>query len=553
MRLKYFFLIFTIPFLALCVLFLPFRLEIKTESVYGNKAVPKAEVTAISEAMDYHPSANVIEKNGTLYANWLYLSASVPVTRIGVKELTAEYSIPIYEGSIPNKNGFFVKAVFEDNTAEKLEVFTVKDELKEIHEETTYTIATEYGEVKAVVKPLMIDHIRAVYPEEVDYGTHFRDNPLLVFKVYEDGTEEQTVNYSTDAPDVFTEDTDINITCGNHSYKCSVSVVRVDSVEAVSRTRKTGEAPEFTNIILTYTNGNTKEVDVTDVVFREDLSLPMKEGENTYHIEYNGMIFPVTVNARSLSFAEEAALTFSQEAEMADYTHISDTIFVTVTRHELEDAFYYLTHVVINSPSQLCSGLSYGDYGGERELPTDAAKRLNWVVGTNGSNFNYGTGAPEYAGVCIKNRQVMEGTRTNGMEICLMSNGVLFSPDAGVDPERLIASGVTDSWSCGDTLLIDNGQAVNVGIQSQQYRYPRTAVGMVQPCEYYLITAGSGNYKGGMTYDEVRNVLMLRGCSFGKCMDGGGSSALILDGELINNPAVNDSERAVADFLYFVE
>ncbi len=236
------------------------------------------------------------------------------------------------------------------------------------------------------------------------------------------------------------------------------------------------------------------------------------------------------------------------------YSYVSSNIVVTIRRYQTANSYYYLTHVVTKSASQIHSGLSYGTFGGTRETPTHASKRLGWVVGINGSNFKYSNGQPDntHATLCIKNSSIKYGIRTNGQEICLKKDGTLFSPAAGVTGLSLLKQGVTDTWSCGDTLLISNGKGVNYGIQSQQYRYPRTAIGMVKPCEYYMITAGSGNYKGGMTYTEVRSVLLEHGCTFGKCMDGGGSSALVFKNQLINTPATG-SERAVADFLYFTK
>jgi exopolysaccharide biosynthesis protein len=47
-------------------------------------------------------------------------------------------------------------------------------------------------------------------------------------------------------------------------------------------------------------------------------------------------------------------------------------------------------------------------------------------------------------------------------------------------------------------------------------------------------------------------VLFELGCGYGKCMDGGGSASLVVDGELINTPAGGE-ERPVADFLYFTD
>jgi exopolysaccharide biosynthesis protein len=245
---------------------------------------------------------------------------------------------------------------------------------------------------------------------------------------------------------------------------------------------------------------------------------------------------------------------YAHEIETAKYLHLTDTIMVTINEYETDEYYYLLTHIIIDDPSQIHAGLSNDDYGGSRETPTSAAERLGWVVGINGSNFSYVTNTPTMADISIKNSQVMPDSKmtANGMEICLTNSGNLFSPQQGMTASELLAMGVTDTWCCGDTLLISNGQAVNVGIQSEQYRYPRTAIGMVRPCEYYIITAGNGGYNKGMTYDEIRDTLMSRDCGFGKCLDGGGSSSLVFEKQLLNKPAAG-SERPVTDFLYFTE
>ncbi len=251
----------------------------------------------------------------------------------------------------------------------------------------------------------------------------------------------------------------------------------------------------------------------------------------------------------------EAMETYSDEPDTALYTYTSDHMLVTITQMTYGEASCYLTHVVIDSPSQIHAGLSHDTYGGEREKPTDASARLGWIVGVNGGNFSWQSGGGDrYMGsIIIKNREIMpdSGRISNGMEICLSAGGILREAVHGETAEELIEQGVTDTFTCGDTPLIKGGVRIHMDIQSQQYRYPRTAVGMVEPGEYYLVTAG-GLGSSGATYDEIRDLLWEKGCTFAKCMDGGGSSALVFQNELINQPA-GGLERAVSDFLYFTD
>ena len=320
-----------------------------------------------------------------------------------------------------------------------------------------------------------------------------------------------------------------------------------------------GSAVDIEKLTITYSDGLIETIPgsriqfVNPGVYDKEIYAPvLHAGRNEIRFRLQGSVYHFYVDAVANTPATLAARQLQDEISKSLYSHTSDSIFVTIRKYKTEQSEYLLTHVIINDLSQIRSGLSHDSYGGEREKPSDASKRMGWVVGVNGSNFNWGTGRPEYAGLCIKNGKLMEGRYTNGMEICLKKDGALFSPEKGITGEKLISMGVTDTWSCGDCLLISDGNGVNYGIQSQQYRYPRTAVGMVKPGEYYLITAGSGGYEGGMTYDEVREVLLRHGCSFGKCMDGGGSSTLVFENEVVNPVAIR-SERAVADYLFFAE
>ena len=311
----------------------------------------------------------------------------------------------------------------------------------------------------------------------------------------------------------------------------------------------------ITGVTLSYEDGSAKSLSDKDI---GDGEYVLRNGENTLSVEYHGETLSSVVNAKPNTNVRMALKDDSIQADISSAvkSYVDDTIIAYVNEYSTDKCHYYLTHVIINDPTQMCAGLSHDTYGGERETPTSASERMGWVVGINGSNFSYASGTPDpnMANIRIKQGVLMpdSGTVSNGMEICILPNGTLFSPPEGMTADDLLAMGVTDTYCCGDTLLVNHGNAVNVGIQSNQYRYPRTAIGMIRPCEYIIVTAGEGGYEMGMTYDEVRDVLMSNGCVFGKCMDGGGSSTLVFQNEMVNEPATNE-ERAVVDFLYWVK
>ena len=53
----------------------------------------------------------------------------------------------------------------------------------------------------------------------------------------------------------------------------------------------------------------------------------------------------------------------------------------------------------------------------------------------------------------------------------------------------------------------------------------------------------------GLTYLECGQYLQTKGCTFTLPLDGGGSSTMVFEGEVLN--AEKGHERAVVDFVYF--
>ena len=75
---------------------------------------------------------------------------------------------------------------------------------------------------------------------------------------------------------------------------------------------------------------------------------------------------------------------------------------------------------------------------------------------------------------------------------------------------------------------------------------------MKTPGEYYVMTAVTNGYSGGLSFVFMQQKYQELGCTFARSLDGGGSSSLVFEGNLINNPAAG-SERPVVDTLYVTE
>ncbi len=253
-----------------------------------------------------------------------------------------------------------------------------------------------------------------------------------------------------------------------------------------------------------------------------------------------------------------ALIEYAKEYHNADYSYFSESLFYTCTKVEEEDSFYYLTHIVIKDASQINGDHSYGDIAGERETVQDAANRTGAKIAINGSYFRYETGFAYGGELLIRDNHVLHGAYADGYEICLRKDGTLFSPGYNT-VDSVLAQDVVFSWgTCEDLLIKDSKKCVLTDYDWNGCSYPRTAIGMVRPLEYYIITAGGADHSGGITIYEEQEIFSDLGCAFARGLDGGGSSSLVIDGEYINENGdrLDDGtllRRPVADCLLIYE
>ena len=87
---------------------------------------------------------------------------------------------------------------------------------------------------------------------------------------------------------------------------------------------------------------------------------------------------------------------------------------------------------------------------------------------------------------------------------------------------------------------------------------PRTAIGIIEEEDgslHYIIVVSDGrtDESEGLTLYQLAEVMQQYGATTAYNLDGGGSSTLYFNGQVVNNPTTNGntiSERAVSDIVY---
>lgn len=231
------------------------------------------------------------------------------------------------------------------------------------------------------------------------------------------------------------------------------------------------------------------------------------------------------------------------------YTYTSSTLKIDLRKKSMHWVSYWAAKIHISSPSQLRSALSYGTYGGTRQTTSSAVSSNGGIIGVNGSAFSYQTGKPSPLGMCIKNGKIYGNYMTSYSVMAVKKDGTIYTPAQGLMGKDLLADGVKDTYNFGPVLIKD-GKVQPAWSETAKY-YPRTAIGMISPCNYVLLVTNTGSYTGLNHWDMV-NIFLSYGCTYAYNLDGGGSATLYYNGNVMNS-LISDYQRPCADFLYFTK
>lgn len=500
----------------------------------------------------------------TAYGDTTLVLAPATITDLSIK-----YDVPdVCEGDLFDKRKVSADVRMDDGFERSLPNIEVyADDGMVIHGEQNIRVNTPYGEGTLVIKPYPLIDQTVEYTDVIFEGDILDPAKLVVTQTFDNGTADhfvrRTQRWSTDGMSSqkieASRGMSFSIITTADTTEFTPTIVELDHVEMVQKDGApllVGTVPNPDYFIIRYSDGSSVDVYVEDVI-KDGYSWENEanEGENWYSFDYNGHNYHfVTYGIKELP-VKTAVGTFSDEFASSELNYISDNMYVAIISGTDGNTTYKLAHVVVNTPAQVKAGLSNDTYGGERETLTAAAKRKpEWIVGINASVFDYETGGLDrsIAKSIIKNGEIMPDSEEmcSGMETYLTSGAVFGSPYEGTSSEDLVNRGVTDTFASRDLVLIADGVPMNESVFSEAA--PRTAIGMVRPGEYYLYVASGDGYSGGATYGQVRAVMWEHGCVYARCLDGGSSSVMVFKGDLVNTPAAG-VERAVADYIYFVD
>lgn len=247
--------------------------------------------------------------------------------------------------------------------------------------------------------------------------------------------------------------------------------------------------------------------------------------------------------------------TTSSEVENLNGVKVAHTGDKGIDRYDIHTKKFDGYILEINDPTRLKIGYTkrIGEVG---QRTSEIAEENGAVAAINGGGFTdrssngklwAGTGAyPE--GLVISDGKVIYSDVKANEKVnitAFTADGTLIVGDHTLND--LKKKNVVEAVSFRNSLII-NGKTVAVEDEGLN---PRTAIGQKSDGTIImLVIDGRTGLKPGATLKEVQNILLQQGVVNASNLDGGSSSTMYLNGEIINNPCDWNGERTVATALY---
>lgn len=254
--------------------------------------------------------------------------------------------------------------------------------------------------------------------------------------------------------------------------------------------------------------------------------------------------------------AEEVQAAVQETSVQEEIEHeetTQDGITVELTEYRENDTTLYVADVWVTDPTQLKTAFANGTYGKNvKDTTSDIADSVDALLAING-DF-YGARNSSYV---IRNGVLYRSTSSGAEDLVIYEDGSFAIIDEDeVTAEQLLADGAVQVLSFGPALIEDGEIAVTQGeeVGKAMASNPRTAIGICGDGHYvFVVSDGRTDESKGLSLYELAEFLQELGVETAYNLDGGGSSTMVYQGEVVNNPTTSGNsvkERSVSDIVY---
>ena len=230
-----------------------------------------------------------------------------------------------------------------------------------------------------------------------------------------------------------------------------------------------------------------------------------------------------------------------------------DNIKIKISEYIENDTKIYVADVEVNDSSYLKTAFAKDTYGKNiTDKTSSISESVNAILSINGDFYGV-----QIKGFVLKNGKIYRSISNSNEDLVIYSDGNWdIINENNTDIDSLLNNGAYNLLSFGPALIKNYNISVSVNDEVDKARTdnPRTAIGKISNNHYlFVVSDGRTTESKGLTLYQLATFMKKLDCEVAYNLDGGGSSTMYFNGEIINNPTSGHGgikERSVSDIVY---
>lgn len=262
-----------------------------------------------------------------------------------------------------------------------------------------------------------------------------------------------------------------------------------------------------------------------------------------------------TAEASTVPTATESPAEQTTTAPIStDTEYHDDQIDIVLTTMRVENTTVYVADVQIADISLLKTALAGNTYARNlTETTSVQAANAGAILAINGDYY----GAQE-RGYVLRNGVLYRASAQSGTDALVIAADGNFRiiNEGETSADTLVREGAWQVLTFGPALVKDGQVTVSSSdeVGRAMTSNPRTAIGQISEGHYLLVVSdGRTKESTGLSLRQLAELMQSLGAQIAYNLDGGGSSTMVFQGRVVNNPTTNGRsirEKSVSDIVY---
>lgn len=252
--------------------------------------------------------------------------------------------------------------------------------------------------------------------------------------------------------------------------------------------------------------------------------------------------------------SDESSTASGVAAVVTKKAYTDENISITITEYREYDTSIYVADITLSGAGYLKTAFADNTYGKNvTEKTSVIAEESDAILAVNGDFY----GAQD-SGCVIRNGKIYRDTVSGSSQedLVIYEDGTFeIVTEGSVTASELLEKGAVQVLSFGPA-LVENGEVsvtADEEVDKAKTSNPRTAIGVIDNLHYVLVVSdGRTNESTGLSLSQLAEFMQSLGAKTAYNLDGGGSSTMVFNGTVINNPTTSGkqiTERSVSDIV----